>query len=73
MLVHNSIGHVTALVPYIGYESAGEITKEAPGSNKGVYELVLEKSLLKKEQLDVILSPEKMIHPTMINELKNKE
>lgn len=73
MLVHNSIGLVTALVPYIGYETAGEIAKEALDSNKGVYELVLEKSLLKKDQLDVILSPEKMIHPTLINELKNKE
>jgi aspartate ammonia-lyase len=64
MLVHNSIGLVTALVPYIGYETAGEIAKEALDSNKGVYELVLEKNLLKKDQLDVILSPEKMINPT---------
>jgi len=73
MLVHNSIGLVAALVPYIGNETAGEIAKEALDSNKGVYELVLEKRLLKRDQLDVILSPEKMIFPKLINELKNIE
>ncbi len=67
-MVHNSIGLITALVPYIGYETSGEIAKEALKSNKGVYELVLEKGILGKQQLDSILSPEKMISPRSVNE-----
>ncbi|MDX9811296.1 MAG: aspartate ammonia-lyase [Bacteroidales bacterium] len=67
-MVHNSIGLVTALVPFVGYETASEIAKEALESNKGVYELVLAKGLLEKEKLDFILSPENMINPMLSNE-----
>ena len=70
-LVYNSIGLVTALVPYIGYETSGEIAKEALESNRSVYDLVLERGLLSTTQLDLILSPEKMISPMVINEIKN--
>lgn len=66
-MVHNSIGLVTALVPYIGYENASEIAREALEGNKGVYELVLAKGLLEKERLDSILSPENMINPMLYN------
>ena len=69
-LVHNSIGLVTALVPYIGYENASIIASEALESNKSVYELVLDKGLLAKERLDEILSPERMLSPVFENELK---
>lgn len=62
-MVYNSIGLVTALNPYIGYEASTQLAKEALVSNRGVYELVLEKKLLTKEQLDMILAPENMIKP----------
>lgn len=62
-LVENSIGLVTALNPYLGYETSTQLAKEALTTNRGVYELVLEKKLLSKEELDDILSPEKMIKP----------
>lgn len=61
--VENSIGIVTALNPYIGYEASTELAKDALENNRSVYELVLEKKLLSKEKLDQILSPENMIHP----------
>ncbi len=61
--VQNSIGLITALNPYIGYEASTIVAKEALESNRGIYELVLEKKLLSKEQLDEILSPENMIAP----------
>lgn len=61
--VENSIGLVTALNPYIGYEASSALAKEALETNRGIYELVLEKNLLTKEQLDEILSPENMIEP----------
>lgn len=62
-LVLNSIGLVTALNPYIGYEASSEIAKEAMATGKGVYELVLEKNLLSKEELSDILAPSNMIKP----------
>lgn len=62
-LVHNSIGLVTALNPYIGYEKSTVLAKEALEGNRSVYDLVLEKKWLTKEQLDNILAPENMIKP----------
>lgn len=65
-LVQYSIGLVTALNPVIGYENSTRIAKEALESGRGVYELVLEKGLLTKEQLDELLKPENMIKPVKI-------
>lgn len=62
-MVQNSIGLVTALNPVLGYETCTELAKEAMDSNKGVYELVLEKNLLSKNELDKLLAPESMIKP----------
>ncbi len=62
-LVERSIGLVTALNPVLGYEVSTLLAKEALETNRGVYELVLEKNLLSKEQLDKILAPENMIKP----------
>ncbi|MBU0489196.1 MAG: aspartate ammonia-lyase [Bacteroidetes bacterium] len=64
--VERSIGLVTALNPYIGYENCSMVAKEALETNRSVYELVLEKNLLSKEELDRILLPENMIRPTQI-------
>jgi len=61
--VENSIGIVTALNPYIGYENSSAIAKEALQTGKSVYDLVLEKGLLTKEEIERILSPEAMVHP----------
>jgi len=61
--VEHSIGLVTALNPYIGYENSTNIAKEALEKNKSVYELVLEHKLLTKEQLDKLLLPENMVKP----------
>lgn len=59
-VVEQSIGIVTALNPYIGYENASDIAKEALATGRGVYELVLERNLLSKQELDDILKPENM-------------
>jgi aspartate ammonia-lyase len=59
-LVENSIGLVTALNPVLGYEVSTQLAKEALETNRGVFELVLEKNLLTKEKLDELLSPENM-------------
>lgn len=59
--VKNSIGIVTALNPYLGYETCTQLAKDALEKNCRVYDLVLEKKLLSKEQLDDVLAPEKMV------------
>ncbi|MCB1231662.1 MAG: aspartate ammonia-lyase [Verrucomicrobiae bacterium] len=61
--VRNSIGIITALSPVLGYEKSAAIAKEALATDRGVYDLVLEKGLISKTQLDHLLSPEKMANP----------
>ncbi len=61
--VENSIGIVTALNPYIGYEHATAIAKEAYATGRGVAELALEQGLLTQAQLDDILRPEVLTRP----------
>ncbi|MCB0284096.1 MAG: aspartate ammonia-lyase [Calditrichae bacterium] len=65
-LVLNSIGIITALNPYLGYETSTRLAKEALQKNMGVYELVLQNNLLSKKELDKILAPENMIKPQKI-------
>jgi aspartate ammonia-lyase len=59
--VEHSIGIVTALVPAIGYEKASAIAKEALESGRGVYEIVLERKLLSRAELDRLMNPDAMI------------
>jgi len=61
--VENSIGIVTALNPWIGYENATAIAKEAHATGASVYDLVLKKGLLTREQLDDLLRPEVLTQP----------
>lgn len=64
--VENSIGLVTALVPVLGYEACSGLAKVAKETGRGVYELVLERGLLSKAELDDILKPENMVRPRKI-------
>ncbi len=51
---------VSALVPVIGYEHATSVAKEALDSGRGVYDVVMARGLLTREQLDKVLDPEAM-------------
>ena len=62
-LVENSIGIVTALNPYIGYERASALAKEAHDTGRGVYELVLEKGWMSKDKLDEVLALKALAKP----------
>ncbi|WP_041598510.1 aspartate ammonia-lyase [Hahella chejuensis] len=59
--VKNSIGIITALNPFIGYQNATRIAKKALHTGRGVVELVLEEGLLTAAQLDDLLQPSKML------------
>ena len=65
-LMENSIGLVTALNPYIGYENATRIAKTALDSGRGVLELVRAEQLLDDTTLADILRPENMIAPRLV-------
>jgi aspartate ammonia-lyase len=65
-LVKNSIGLVTALNPTIGYENSTSVAKEALESGRSVYDIVLERKLLTKDELDELIRPENMIQPRMV-------
>jgi len=62
-LVHQSIGIVTALNPYIGYKNATEVAQEAHATGGSVYRIVLERGLLTQAQLDHLLRPEALTTP----------
>ncbi len=68
--VEQSIGIVTALVPVLGYEVSTEIARDALASGRGVYEIVTERGLLTREQLDHALNPEAMTAPRAANVAK---
>ena len=63
--VENSIGLVTALNPYIGYEAATKVALEAFHSGRGVYDLVLEGGLMTKDHLDRVLHPDALTRPQL--------
>ena len=64
--VEHSIGIVTALNTYIGYVNSSAVAQEALNTGKTVYELVLEKKLLTKAELNKILQPEVLTKPRPI-------
>ncbi len=66
--VDNSVGLVTALNPYLGYENSSRIAKTALKSGRRVVDLVLEEGLLTEEQLKEILKPENMIAPLNLSQ-----
>ena len=61
--VEQSLSMVTSLNPYIGYEKAAKLTKEAFASGKTIRELCVEQSVLPKETLDAALDPFSMTEP----------
>lgn len=65
--VHNSIGIVTALNPYIGYEHSTTIAKKALETGRSVIDLVIEEGILTRDDLDCIMSPKNMVRPVKLD------
>jgi fumarate hydratase, class II len=61
--VEQSLSMVTSLNPFIGYEKAAKLTKEAFASGKTIRELCVEQNILPKAQLDEALDPFSMTEP----------
>ena len=64
--VEESVGLATALNPYIGYERATAVAREAYETGETVYSLVLAKGWMSAEQLDAALTPEGLTAPRAI-------
>ena len=71
-LVKESTTLVTAFNPYIGYKASTKLSDECFETDKGIYELILEKKILNKEQVDLILKPENLIKPVKLDININK-
>ena len=61
--VEKSLSLATALTPYIGYEQAAAVAKEAFETGKTVGQLCREKKILPEEQLNEALDPWRMTRP----------
>jgi fumarate hydratase class II len=61
--VERSLAMATALTPYIGYEQAASLAKEAFASGRTIRELCRENRILPEEQLAKALDPWRMIRP----------
>ncbi|HEC56560.1 MAG TPA: aspartate ammonia-lyase [Candidatus Syntrophoarchaeum butanivorans] len=60
-----SIGLATVLNPYIGYDRAAEVAKEALREGRTIREIVLEKGILDEDELDSILDHERITSPNL--------
>ncbi len=61
--VEKSLALATGLSPFIGYEQAAALTKEALQTGKTIRELCREKKVLPEDQLDKALDPRRMTRP----------
>ena len=61
--VEKSLAMVTSLNPYVGYEKAAALAKEAFKSGKTIRELCREQNILPEDQLAKALDPWAMTEP----------
>jgi len=61
--VEESMGLAAALNYHIGYEKASEIAKEATAKGKTIRELLIEKNIFSKEEIEKILDIRSMTEP----------
>ncbi len=71
--LEKSYGLVTALVPYIGYETASEIAKKALAEEGNIKEIALKTGLFTPEELEIILQPQEATHPGISGAKQLKE
>ncbi len=62
--VERSLSLATALNPYVGYERAAALAKEAFATGKTIRELCREKQVLPEDKLEEALDPWRMTKPS---------
>jgi len=71
-LLEKSAGIALALNPFIGYDKAAEVAKEAVARGIPLRQVVLEKGLLTEEQLNEILDPYALTSPGIHGKIKKR-
>jgi aspartate ammonia-lyase len=61
--LEDSLGLVTVLAPYIGYNAAAEVAKESVATGHSIREIVLEKGLMTENDLEAVMKPEHLTEP----------
>ena len=61
--VENSVGIITAICPYVGYQKAAEVAKKAIKTGESVRDLIIKQGLLTEKQMAEILDPVQMTEP----------
>jgi len=61
--MEDSMGIATALNPYVGYEAAAKVVREAMVTGRSIRQIVRERGLLSEEELEEVLSPRGMTEP----------
>lgn len=67
-MVGTSVGVVTALTPYIGYQASAELAHEALTGHKSIIELVVEAGLMKRENVERLLQPSRLSSPQPVTQ-----
>ena len=62
-MVERGLAICTSLAPFIGYDAAASISKEAYKTGKTIREVARERTSLSEEELDRILDPANMTKP----------
>jgi len=62
-MIEESLSLATALVPYVGYDEAAKIAKEAHEACKTVRQIALEKKILPEDKLNTILDLKRQTEP----------
>lgn len=62
-LLDRSFCIITAFSPYLGYDSCAEIYKEALRTNKRIEEILIEKRLFTREEIEKITEPQELTTP----------
>jgi aspartate ammonia-lyase len=61
--LEDSLGLVTVLAPYIGYNASAAIAKESVATGRSIRTIVLEQELMAAEELDRLMQPEHLTEP----------
>ncbi len=69
-LLEQSSAMATPLAPYIGYALAAAIAKEAVATGKTIRQLIVEKGIFTKEEVDRILDPWELTEPGIAGDFR---
>jgi aspartate ammonia-lyase len=61
--LESSVGMVTVLAPYIGYEAAAEVAKESVRTRRNSREIIISRELLSPEALAEVVDPYTLTNP----------